>query len=150
MAIIYEIVQSKLPDKEGRKLFHPRAIHLQTVTTPRIAQEVAAYCSLTPGDVQNAIDGLVTVMTQHLQASECVKLDGMGTFRIVMLSQRKGATSAKMASASQSRLTVRFVPAFTRKANRKPHKRAMVTGATCRQLDTATGALAPEEKPVAN
>ena len=84
MAVLYKSFQSVLEDKNHKKMFHPRVIYTANISTSQIAKEIAAYSSLSPGDVKNTLDNLVTVMGQHLQASESVSLDGFGTFRMVM------------------------------------------------------------------
>jgi predicted histone-like DNA-binding protein len=63
------------------------------------AKEIAAYSSLSTGDVKNTLDNLVTVAAQHLQASESVTLDGFGTFRMVMKSNGKGVELPEKVSA---------------------------------------------------
>lgn len=140
MPVIFKAFQSVLKDKKGKKLFYPRVLYTGSVNTTQIAKEIAAYSSLSPGDVKNTIDNLVTVMTQHLQSSESVLLDGLGTFRMVMKSGGKGVELADDVSAAQSTLTVRFQPAYTRNANRSLGVRSMVTGAKCVRFDRAASA----------
>ena len=76
MAVLYKSFQSVLEDKNHKKMFHPRVIYTANISTSQIAKEIAAYSSLSPGDVKNTLDNLVTVMGQHLQAPESVSLDG--------------------------------------------------------------------------
>lgn len=90
MPVLYKPFQSVLEDKNKKKLFHPRVIYTANVSTTQLAKEIAAYSSLSTGDVKNTLDNLVTVAAQHLQASESVTLDGFGTFRMVMKSNGKG------------------------------------------------------------
>ena len=90
MPVLYKPFQSVLEDKNKKKLFHPRVIYTANVSTAQLAKEIAAYSSLSTGDVKNTLDNLVTVSAQHLQASESVTLDGFGTFRMVMKSNGKG------------------------------------------------------------
>ena len=80
MAVLYKSFQSVLEDKNHKKMFHPRVIYTANISTSQIAKEIAAYSSLSPGDVKNTLDNLVTVMGQHLQASESVSLDGFRDF----------------------------------------------------------------------
>ena len=69
MAVLYKSFQSVLEDKNHKKMFHPRVIYTANISTSQIAKEIAAYSSLSPGDVKNTLDNLVTVMGQHLQAA---------------------------------------------------------------------------------
>ena len=116
-------------------MFHPRVIYTANISTSQIAKEIAAYSSLSPGDVKNTLDNLVTVMGQHLQASESVSLDGFGTFRMVMKSNGKGVETSEEVSAAQASLTVRFLPNFTKNPDRTTATRSLVTGAKCARYD---------------
>lgn len=104
MTVLYESFQSVLKTKEQKRLFHPRVVLVGNVTTDQVAREIAAYSSLSSGDVKNVIDNLVTVMTQHLQASQSVTLDGLGSFRLTMRSSGRGVETADEVSASQATL----------------------------------------------
>ena len=79
MPVIYKSFQSVLANKEGKKLFYPRVVLTGNVDTEQVAKEIAELSSLSTGDSKNVIDNLVTVMTRHLQSSESVTLDGLGT-----------------------------------------------------------------------
>lgn len=76
MTVLYEAYQSSLGNKAGKKLFYPRVVRVGHVNTATIAEEIARYSSLSPGDVKNSLDNLVAVMTQHLQSSESVTIEG--------------------------------------------------------------------------
>ncbi|WP_294617409.1 HU family DNA-binding protein [uncultured Bacteroides sp.] len=131
MAVLYKTIQSTKENKDGMKLFHPRAVHIATIDSAQMAKEIAEYSSLSTGDVKNTIDNMVTVMTKHLQASESVTVDGLGTFSLIMRSRGKGAATAKEVSAAQSTLLVRFTPASTRNQDRTVATRALITGVKC-------------------
>ena len=60
MAVLYKSFQSVLEDKNHKKMFHPRVIYTANISTSQIAKEIAAYSSLSPGDVKNTLDNLVT------------------------------------------------------------------------------------------
>ena len=73
MPVLYKPFQSTLEDKKsGKKLFYPRVVRSGNVDSAQLSKEIAAYSSLSPGDVKNTLDNLVTVMGQHLQSSESV------------------------------------------------------------------------------
>lgn len=131
MAVLYKTIQSTMKTKDGQKLFHPRTVHIATVGTPQLAREVAEYSSLSTGDVKNTIDNMVTVMTKHLQSSESVTVDGLGTFSLIMRSKGKGAPTAEEVSAAQALLLVRFTPASTRNQDRTVATRSLITGVKC-------------------
>lgn len=131
MPVIYKTFQSVFEDKSGKKLFYPRVYLVGNVGTDQIAREIAAYSSLSSGDVKNTIDNLITVMGQHLQSSESVTLDGLGSFRMTMRSSGRGVATAGEVSASQARLTICFTPASTRNPDHSVATRSMVTGVKC-------------------
>lgn len=149
MPVLYKPFQSVLEDKKsGKKLFYPRVVRSGNVDSTQLSKEIAAYSSLSPGDVKNALDNLVTVMGQHLQSSESVSVDGLGTFRMVMLARGKGVETYDEVSAAQATLTVRFQPATTRNLDRTTATRSMVTGTKCVRYDklvSGTGGENPGE-----
>ncbi len=147
MAVIYKPFQSTLETKENKRLFYPRVVLTGNVTTAQIAKEIAAYSSLTSGDVKNALDNLITVMGQHLQSSESVTLDGLGTFRLTMRSAGNGVETAEEVTASQATLTVHFSPATTKNLDRTTATRSMVTGARCVRVDQVSAPDAGEPLP---
>lgn len=136
MPVLYKPFQSRIGDEDAPKLFYPRVQLIGNVSTKQIAKEITEYCSLSPGDVKNTLDNLVTVMTLHLQNSESVTLDGFGSFRLSMRSRNKGVESADAVSAAQATLHVKFLPAFTRNPDRSIATRSLVTGAKCVNVNT--------------
>ena len=136
MPVLYKPFQSTLEDqKSGKKLFYPRVVRSGNVDSAQLSKEIAAYSSLSPGDVKNTLDNLVTVMTQHLQSSESVSVDGLGTFRMVMVARGRGVETPNEVSAAQATLTVRFQPTTTKNHDRTTATRSMVTGAKCVRYD---------------
>ena len=146
MPVLYGSFQSVLKDKNGNQLFYPRVLGAGNVSTSQISKEIAAYSSLSPGDVKNALDNLVTVVSQHLQSSESVTLDGFGTFRLVMKSNGKGVETADEVSAAQASLTVRFLPCSTRNLDGTVATRSLVSGARCVRFDLASSAASGGEE----
>lgn len=100
MPVLYKPFQSNLEDKKsGKKLFYPHVVRTGNINSAQLSKEIAAYSSLSPGDVKNTLDNLVTVMAQHLQSSESVSVDGLGTFRMVMSARGRGVETADEVSA---------------------------------------------------
>ena len=136
MPVLYKPFQSNLEDKKsGKKLFYPHVVRTGNINSAQLSKEIAAYSSLSRGDVKNTLDNLVTVMAQHLQSSESVSVDGLGTFRMVRSARGRGGETADEGSAAQATLTVRFQPATTRNLDRTTATRSMVTGAKCARYD---------------
>lgn len=135
MALFYEKRKANVNNQDKKVVFYPRAVHKGTVRLQQIANEVAEYSSLTAGDVQNTIENLIRVMGKHMQSSEIVHLDGLGSFRITMNSKGKGVESIDKVSPAQATLTVRFRPELTRNPDRTVATRSMVTGTKCMLFD---------------
>lgn len=146
MTVLYEAYRANMANKDGKKLYYPRVVRVGSVNTATISEEIAQYSSLSPGDVKNALDNLVTVMTQHLQASQSVTLDGLGSFRIVMKSNGKGVETSDKVNAAQATLYVRFLPASTLNPDRTKATRSLLTGAKCKRYDRATSSVSDEEE----
>ena len=54
MPVLYKPFQSTLEDKKsGKKLFYPRVVRSGNVDSAQLSKEIAAYSSLSPGDVKN-------------------------------------------------------------------------------------------------
>ena len=138
MPVIYKSFQSVLANKEGKKLFYPRVVLTGNVDTEQVAKEIAELSSLSTGDSKNVIDNLVTVMTRHLQSSESVTLDGLGTFRLTMKSTMNGVEDPLKVSATQSTLRVRFLPTSKRNLDHTVSTRSLVTGVKCVRFDLRT------------
>ena len=95
MPVLYGPFQSVLKDKNGEQLFYPRVLRTGNVSTSQISKEIAAYSSLSPGDVKNTLDNLVTAVrflpcsTRHLDGTmatrslvtgaRCVRFDRADT-----------------------------------------------------------------------
>ena len=136
MPVLYSVRQSMIANKEGKKLYHPQVKTTGAVALNALAEEVAELSSLSPGDVKNAIDNLVSVMTRHMQSSESVMIDNLGSFYLAMKSLGKGFETADEVNANNCRLRVVFRPATTRNSDRTVATRTLVTGATFKKIDS--------------
>ncbi len=136
MPVLYCVRQSSIANKEGKKLYHPQVKSTGTVTLDTMAEEVAELSSLSPGDVKNAADNLITVMTRHLQSGETVMIDGLGSFSYVMKSIGRGFETPEEVNANNCRLKVMFRPASTRNSDGTVATRSLVTGVSFKRVDT--------------
>ena len=136
MPVLYCVRQSSIANKEGKKLYHPQVKSTGTVTLDTMAEEVAELSSLSPGDVKNASDNLITVMTRHLQSGETVMIAGLGSFSYVMKSIGKGFETPEEVNANNCRLKVMFRPASTRNSDGTVATRSLVTGVNFKRIDT--------------
>lgn len=91
MALMYHLV--KRPDKSknaaaNSQLFYGQIRAQQTLTFNKLCEVIAASSTASRGDVMLVIDGLLTVMQQHLENGEVVEMGEFGKFR--MLAGSKG------------------------------------------------------------
>ena len=135
MPVLYKARQATIANKEGKKLYHPQVITTGVVTLDQLGKEVAELSSLSPGDVKNTIDNLISVMTRHMQSSEVVSLDGLGNFSLSMRSTGKGAETAEDVNAQNCRVKTNFRPSSTRNTDRTIATRSLITGASFVKLD---------------
>ena len=130
MPIPYKARKASLANKEGKKLYHPQVVIIGNTDLNNLAKEVAELSSLSPGDVKNTIDNLITVMTRHLQSGESVTLDGLGSFALSLKSRGNGVETADEVSPSDARLKINFRPSTTRNSDRTVATRSLMTGSS--------------------
>lgn len=81
MAILYKKNKISLKGKYYGMWFG-RAVSLGTVTTRQLSEEIAHSTTVTRSDVYAVLIELFEVMKKHLQNSETVQLDEIGTFKV--------------------------------------------------------------------
>lgn len=118
MPLFYRPVQSPIANKKGVKTWHLNLVKVgKKVSTQQLAEMIAEKSSLTPGDVQNVVRNLLTVMRAELLNSRTVRLDGLGTFTMKARTTGKGVESADKVSPNQiTVLRCQFTPEYTRSA----------------------------------
>ena len=135
MPVNLQIISVGSCQQRGQEAFLSPRVLTGNVDTEQVAKEIAELSSLSTGDSKNVIDNLVTVMTRHLQSSESVTLDGLGTFRLTMKSTMNGVEDPLKVSATQSTLRVRFLPTSKRNLDHTVSTRSLVTGVKCVRFD---------------
>ena len=116
MPLFYRAVQSPMANKAGAKLWHLNLVKTgTTVTTQQLAEVIAEKSSLTPGDVQNVVRNLLSVMRVHLLNSHSVRLEGLGTFTMGIRSRGKGVDTEEKVNPNQiTSVHCRFTPEYFR------------------------------------
>ena len=93
-----------------------------------VGELIAQKASLTPGDVHNVIRNLMEVMKEQLLNSRTVKLEGLGTFTMIINAGGNGVETADKVSPNQIKyLKCQFTPEFTQNAG-GGRTRALTTG----------------------
>ena len=116
MPLFYKAVQSPIANKTGAKLWHLNLVKAGgTVATQQLAEVIAEKSSLTPGDVQNVVRNLLSVMRVHLLNSHSVRLEGLGTFTMGIRSRGKGVDVEEKVNPNQiTSVHCRFTPEYFR------------------------------------
>ena len=81
MAVLYRKQKVTLKGKAYGQWFG-RAVSLGAVTTRQLSEEIAHSTTVTRSDVMAVLIELFEVMKQHLQNSETVQLDEIGSFKV--------------------------------------------------------------------
>lgn len=116
MPLFYKGLQASKENKDKIKTWHPCLVKMKKVINTQIlAQEIAEKSSLTPGDVQNVVRNLLSVMRVHLLNSYTVRLEGLGTFTMRIRSQGKGVDAEEKVNPNQiTAIHCRFTPEYFR------------------------------------
>ena len=116
MPLFYYARQSQIATKEGVKTWHLSLKKVgKVVDTQLLAESIAEKSSLTPGDVQNVVRNLLSVMRVHLLNSHSVRLEGLGTFTMGIRSRGKGVDTEEKVNPNQiTSVHCRFTPEYFR------------------------------------
>lgn len=116
MPVLYQPVQSNMPDKDGKKKWYPHFVKFRKrIDTQILAEEIAANSSLTPGDVHNVINNLMYHISSHLLNSETVHLDNFGSFTLKAQSDGNGVDTPEEVGPHQiNYVKIQFTPVFKR------------------------------------
>ena len=100
MPLKYKLVQKRNPqDPSAPKKIYASAVRNNTFTLKSIAREVAGRSTTaSAGDVFAVIIELIAVMKEHLERSDRVVIDGIGSFELSLKSD--GAESEEKFHAS--------------------------------------------------
>lgn len=131
MAVNYKLYQCT---REGKfkNMWYARATHNGTVDTDQLATIMQANCTVKRSDIVAVLTELVEVMTDQLQNSMRVKLDGFGSFKIGISSAP--AESAKEFGAGNIRgLHVLFQPEAKRDINTNKLQRTFLKAVKVRE-----------------
>ena len=113
MSIFYRLSQNNM---DGSKMFgkwYGRAVHLNTVNLADIAKQIQANTTAKEADVKAVLTELIEVMQRELQASNRVRINGIGTFKVTFAS--KGADTADEWSSIDcvKKFRINFMPEYT-------------------------------------
>lgn len=95
--------QSCIADKAtGKKLWYPQTvINGSTASTLHIAEQISELSGASRGDVFGILRDLGIVMRRELASGKRIKLDGIGSFRIIAQAKGSGVEKKEDVKASQ-------------------------------------------------
>lgn len=95
---------------EGK--WFPRSVsHSRAISTEQLCRDIARSSTVSPGDVVAVLRTLSDEMVKYMVNGYPVKLDNIGTFRLVASASGNGVDSADKVSADQfNKMMVRFLP----------------------------------------
>ena len=133
MALLFKIVRDNR--KNSGNLYYGRAVQIQTIDTDGLADIIQRNCTVKKSDVLAVINELVEVMTDQLQNSVTVKLDGFGSFKIGL--KTVGADKPENFSISRNvaGLRVNFMSQGKKSQATNKIERTFLQGATLQRYD---------------
>lgn len=148
MAIRYRKQQVTGEGMSAYKKWYAKAISLGEVTTKQLAEEISHSTTVTRSDIMAVLIELFEAMKTHLQNSQTVTLDEIGSFRVGIKSRAvNSAEDVKANSITGYRIIykpdTKFVP--NGQVSAKGYRmgtfvKSLLDGVTAEELPTATSA----------
>lgn len=98
--------------------WYPQSVTVgDPVTTDEVAQLLADFSAVSPGDTYSVLKNLARAMSIFMSSGRTVKLDGVGTFYYAAKANGQGVDTPEEVNASQIvGVRVRFIPEMDRNA----------------------------------
>lgn len=134
MAVMYKLYQEMKEASKFKGKWYARAVMTDVVDTDMLADRIQRNCSMKRSDVRAVLTELVEVMSDELQASHRVRLDGFGSFKIGLATKPADTAKDFSAAANIVGMRVNFMPeTHISRANRTRSK-MFITGATVKEM----------------
>ena len=152
MAIRFNVYQNKITGSKTFGKWYGRAISMGTVTTRQLAEEISHSTTVTRGDVAAVLIELFNVMKAHLQNSQTVQLDDIGSFKVAF-SSAPADKEADFSANNIKKYRVTYRPVTTFVANgdvtatgRRSgfYVKSLLNGVTAEPLDKSKKAASTE------
>lgn len=113
--------------QKKNQLYYPQAITVgKQITTAQVAEMLSDRSTVTKADAFAVLSELGSVMSTFMAQGRSVHLDGIGSFRYTINSQKQGVEKEEEVSVAQIKgIRVRFVPEMTRNADKSVATRSM-------------------------
>ena len=97
--------------KSRNKWFPKSVLYSRAITTEQLCKDIARTSTVSPGDVLAVLRCLSDEMVKYMVNGNPVKLDNIGTFRLVASASGAGVDSEDKVTTDQfNRMMVRFLP----------------------------------------
>ena len=142
--IFYKLIQNK--NEEMPKAFnkwYARPVVTETIDLDYIAERIQRNSTAKKGDAKAVLTEMVEVITDALQSSQRVKIDGFGAFKVGISS--RGADSEEDYSTAEHVRGMRiiFQPETQTDPSTRKRSKKMLVGAT---LSNISGLVAKKEQ----
>lgn len=87
MSIEYKVIERANPQDRTKKKYYASANITGRTTTKEMCREVEQLSALSGAEVQGVLYTLAELLPQHLSEGKSVELEGIGTFRISLISR---------------------------------------------------------------
>jgi len=132
MSIYYKIGKIKNPVTKKVSYF-PKAHMMATISTEQMAERIQRNCTVKKSDVLAVLSELAEVLNDELQNSNRVRLNGIGCFKMGIISKSSEKPSEVSTSNNVKGVKVIFQPE-TKTDSSGVQNKAFVTGSTVEAL----------------
>lgn len=133
MPVFYRVRRDNRLDSDN--LYYGVAVQTGEMDTNKLADIIQRNCSMKKSDVLAVISELVEVMTDQLQHSMTVKLDGFGTFKIGVKSTGAETEADFTASKNITGLRCKFLAEGKKSADTGKVVRQFLSGCTLQKWE---------------
>ena len=107
--IKYKISSVKSP-KSGLKVYFPSIVQGAHLSFDDVVTAVEKECTLTRADVRGALSALEYVVLKELKQGNTVRLGGVGSFRLTIVSKNGEDDAANVSARNIARVRTHFTP----------------------------------------
>ena len=107
--IKYKISSVKSP-KSGLKVYFPSIVQVAHLSFDDVVTAVEKECTLTRADVRGALSALEYVVLKELKQGNTVRLGGVGSFRLTIVSKNGEDDAANVSARNIARVRTHFTP----------------------------------------
>ena len=96
--------------KSGLKVYFPSIVQVAHLSFDDVVAAVEKECTLTRADVRGALSALEYVVLKELKQGNTVRLGGVGSFRLTIVSKNGEDDAANVSARNIARVRMHFTP----------------------------------------